>query len=276
MKYLTIAIALILFSSCASDDAPKDYTEENEQEIQAFIADNNLTTQKSSSGLYYIIDNPGTGENPVATDRVKVAYKGYLTDGTIFDESIEEGVSFNFLGNLISGFAEGLTYFKEGGSGKLIIPSRLAYGSSANGNIPAGSVLIFDIELVYVNYKTENDKQIQAYLTENNLVAEKTSTGLYYIIDTEGDGAQVSLTDNVLINYKGYFLDDTVFDEPTESVNFDLKNVITGFSEGLTYFKEGGTGTLLIPSHLAYGNTDTGSIPGGAVLVFDVNVLSVN
>lgn len=275
MKYLTIAIALILFSSCASDDPPKDYTAENDQEIQAFIDDNNLTAQKSSSGLYYIIDNPGTGENPVATDRVKVVYKGYYTNGTVFDESTDEGVSFN-LQQVIAGWTEGITYFKEGGSGKLLIPSHLAYGSNDSRGIPGGSVLIFDIELIYVNYKTENDEEIQTYLTENNLVAEKTSSGLYYIIDTEGDGAQVSSTDNVSITYKGYFLDDTVFDEPAESVNFDLENVIPGFSEGLSYFKEGGTGTLFIPAHLAYGNTGAGSILGGTVLVFDVNVLSVN
>ena len=112
--------------------------------------------------------------------------------------------------------------------------------------------------------------------SENNLVAEKTSSGLYYIIDTEGDGAQVSSTDNVSITYKGYFLDDTVFDEPTESVNFDLGNLITGFSEGLTYFKEGGSGKLLIPSHLAYGATGSQSIAAYTPIIFDIELLSVN
>ena len=62
MKYLTIAIALILFSTCSSDDSTKDYTTENDLEIQEYIADNNLNAQKSNSGLYYVIDTTGTGE----------------------------------------------------------------------------------------------------------------------------------------------------------------------------------------------------------------------
>ncbi|MCL4161889.1 UNVERIFIED_CONTAM: hypothetical protein GTU68_058738, partial [Idotea baltica] len=151
LKNILIALTLVLFTACSSDDAPKDYTEENDQEIQAYITANGLFAQSSSSGLYYVIDNPGTGVHPEGTDRVKVAYTGYLIDGTIFDESTDEGVSFRYLDSLISGFAEGITYFKEGGSGKLLIPSHLAYGSNSNGNIPAGSVLIFDIELIYVN-----------------------------------------------------------------------------------------------------------------------------
>ena len=84
MKNILIAFALVLFTACSSDDAPKDYIAENDQEIQAYITDNNLLAQKSSSGLYYVIDTPGTGDNPITTDRVKVSYKGYYTNGTVF------------------------------------------------------------------------------------------------------------------------------------------------------------------------------------------------
>jgi len=275
MKNILIAFTLVLFTACSSDDAPKDYTVENDQEIQAFIADNNLTAQKSSSGLYYVIDNPGTGDNPVTTDRVKVAYKGYYTNGTVFDESTEEGVSFN-LQEVIIGWTEGITYFKEGGSGKLLIPAHLAYGNNEYRGVPGGSVLIFDIELIYVNYVTENDEEIQAYLAENNLEAQQSDSGLYYIIDESGTGAQANSTDNVSVTYKGYFTNGDVFDETSQSVSFNVENLITGFSEGLTYFKEGGSGKLLIPSHLAYGNTGTFGIPGGSVIIFDVALISVN
>lgn len=276
MKYLKILLALIIFSSCSKDDdSVKDYREENDLEIQAYITDNNLTAEKSSSGLYYVIDNPGTGEAPVTNDRVKVIYKGYLTDGTTFDESSEEGASFT-LQNLITGWMEGLTYFKEGGSGKLLIPSHLGYGSKDERGIPKGSVLIFDIELVYVNYATENDEQIQNYLSDNNITAEKTESGLYYTINTIGTGEQPSSTSNVTFTYTGYFLDDQVFDESTENVNFDLNALIPGFAEGITYLNEGGSGTFFIPAHLAYGNNGTFNIPGGSVLIFNVELISVN
>lgn len=148
-----IAFALILFTACGSDDsttAYKDYTVENDAEIQAYLAENELTAEKSSTGLYYIVNTQGTGEQPVSTDDVTVAYKGYFTDGSVFDESDEAGVTFN-LKQVIPGWTEGITYFNEGGSGVLLIPSHLAYGSYNYNGIPAGSVLIFDISLLAVN-----------------------------------------------------------------------------------------------------------------------------
>lgn len=147
MKNILIAFVLVLLMSCGKT---KDYTEENEQEILTYLADNNLTAQKSSTSLYYIIDNVGTGERPSASDNVTVAYKGYFTNGDTFDESSTSGISFN-LQQVIAGWTEGITYFKEGGNGVLLIPSRLAYGDSGQGNIPGGAVLIFDVTLISVN-----------------------------------------------------------------------------------------------------------------------------
>ncbi len=275
MRYLTILLALIVFSSCSEDDSVKDYREENEQEILQYLSENNLTAEKSNSGLYYIIDNPGTGETPTISDRVKITYKGYFTDGTVFDESTE-GISLFNLQNTIRGWAEGITYFKEGGSGKLLVPSHLGYGSKDERGIPGGSVLIFDIELVYVNYATENDEQIQNYLSDNDIIAEKTETGLYYTINTIGTGDQPTLTNNVTVTYSGYFLNDQVFDESTDNINFDLSTLIPGFAEGMTYLNEGGSGTFFIPAHLAFGNNGTFNIPGGSVLIFNVELISIN
>ena len=275
MKNVLMAFALVLFTACSSDDSPIDYTAQNEEEILAYINTNNLNAQKSNSGLYYVIDEAGTGIQPTINDRVKIIDKGYFTNGEVFDETDENGLSFSDLLNVIPGWAEGLTYFKEGGKGKLILPARLAY-NSGNNTIPAGSVLVFDIELVYINYKTENKLEIETYLTDNNLTAQETDSGLYYIIDDAGTGAQPTETDNVTITYSGYFTDDEIFDESSNNISFDLQNVIAGFKEGLTYFKEGGNGTLLLPAHLGYGNYSTSGIPGGSVLIFDVNLVSVN
>lgn len=147
MKYTLIALALTLCSACLS---VKDYDAENEQEILRYLNDNNLTAQKSSSGLYYIINNPGTGEFPTSNSNVTVAYRGYFTSGTVFEESDPAGISFS-LQQVIDGWTEGIQYLKEGGSGTLLIPSKLAYGNSGRGNIPGGAVLIFDVELVSIN-----------------------------------------------------------------------------------------------------------------------------
>lgn len=150
MKNILIAFALFLISACNPEGAVKDYTKENEQEILTYIADNNLTAQKSSSGLYYIINNAGTGTQATKNDNVTVAYKGYFTNGSVFDESDSAGISFG-LQQVIEGWTEGIALFKEGGNGVLLIPSRLAYGSKGQGSIPGGAVLIFDVKLISVN-----------------------------------------------------------------------------------------------------------------------------
>ena len=276
MKNALFILALVLFTSCSKDNDTIDFTTQNDNEIQAYIATNNLDAIKSNSGLYYVIDEQGTGDKPTQTDRVKVAYKGYLTNGFVFDESTS---GFDTILQLvIAGWSEGITYFNEGGRGKLLIPAHLAYGNNPPTGIPVGAVLIFDIELIYVNYATENDEEIVAYIADNNLTAQKSDSGLYYVIDELGDGDQPTETDNVTVAYKGYLTNGTLFDETNEEgLSFNLQQVITGWTEGITYFKEGGSGTLLIPAHLAYGNNSvSGIIAPGSVLLFDINLISVN
>ncbi len=156
MKLLyTIALSLLLFTSCNTENKteitePIDYTAQNEADIVAYIAENELNATKSESGLYYVIDEQGTGEQPTETSDVTVAYRGYFLNGNVFDESDEEGISFNLSG-VIQGWTEGIQYFNEGGSGILLIPAHLGYGSYDYSTIPGGSVLIFDIELLKVN-----------------------------------------------------------------------------------------------------------------------------
>jgi FKBP-type peptidyl-prolyl cis-trans isomerase FkpA len=151
MKYLLSALlALTLFISCSKDkEANIDYVAKNELEIKAYITKNNLTAQRSDTGLYYVITNPGTGTQPTATSNVTVAYKGYFTNGTVFDQS-SAGISFG-LNQVIKGWTEGIPYFKTGGNGILLVPAHLAYGSYDYSGIPGGSVLIFDVKLISVN-----------------------------------------------------------------------------------------------------------------------------
>ncbi|PIB37346.1 peptidylprolyl isomerase [Reichenbachiella sp. 5M10] len=149
MKHTCYALLVMLLMSC-QDDEEKDYTALNEAEITAYIAANNLNATKSETGLYYVIHDAGTGTRPQFNSNVTVAYKGYFTDGQIFDQSSSSGISFN-LQQVISGWTEGIRYFKEGGSGILLIPAHLGYGNSDTRSIPGGSVLIFDVSLISVN-----------------------------------------------------------------------------------------------------------------------------
>ena len=82
-KFLSLAILLIIISSCKKEEKQ---AEADEKIIQEYIAANNLDASRASSGLYYTIDKEGYGDYPSATSDVRVKYKGYLTNRNVFDE----------------------------------------------------------------------------------------------------------------------------------------------------------------------------------------------
>lgn len=105
------------------------------------------------SGLKYVVVAEGKGKTPGPTDNVTVHYTGRLTDGTVFDSSVERGEPTSFpLNGVIKGWTEGLQTMKEGGKTVFYIPSDLGYGANgAAGVIPPNSDLIFEVELIKVN-----------------------------------------------------------------------------------------------------------------------------
>ncbi|MFT5877556.1 MAG: FKBP-type peptidyl-prolyl cis-trans isomerase FkpA [Salibacteraceae bacterium] len=122
------------------------------------------------------------------------------------------------------------------------------------------------------DYTTIDKRIIQEYIAANNIDADSTASGLYYVIDKVGVGKTPSLYSDVKIRYKGYLTSGEVFDESNSGVRLNLSQVIAGWTEGVQKFKEGGEGLLLIPSNLGYGNTATGSIPANAVLIFEIKL----
>jgi len=108
--------------------------------------------QKTKSGLCYKVVTEGTGDQPKATDKVKVHYEGKLINGKIFDSSRQRGEPLSFsLSGVIPGWTEGLQLMKVGGRNTLYIPPKLGYGSKGTGGvIPPNSALIFDVELLAI------------------------------------------------------------------------------------------------------------------------------
>ena len=105
----------------------------------------------TATGLQYWDIKQGTGATAVTGQKVEVQYTGWLTDGHKFDSSVGTGRNFAFMlgqGQVIKGWDEGVAGMKVGGKRQLRIPPQLAYGDRGfPGAIPAGSTLIFDVEL---------------------------------------------------------------------------------------------------------------------------------
>lgn len=149
---VVIAIAFFIFKRMSDD---KKALSENSQAGQAFLNSNaqEEDVQTTASGLQYKILEPGDGSrNPEATDRVLVHYHGTLINGKVFDSSVERGQPIDFgLSQVIPGWTEGLQLMVEGEKTRFFIPAHLAYGNRGVGGIPAGSTLIFDVELIKIN-----------------------------------------------------------------------------------------------------------------------------
>ncbi len=124
-------------------------------------------------------------------------------------------------------------------------------------------------------FKHQNEEEIEAYIKKNGIDAVKTETGLYYSITKQGNGNQPKPDSNITIAHFAYLCNGDSFDQ-NEALEINLSETIAGWTEGLQHFNEGSEGILLIPSRLAYGNTDYGSIPAGSVLIFDIQLIQVH
>lgn len=113
---------------------------------------------------------------------------------------------------------------------------------------------------------------IKTYLTDNNLQAEKTPSGLYYIITLPGNSEHPSSSANVHISYTGSLLNGDIFDS-NPSATFPLNNLIEGMKEGIALLGKGGVATFYIPSGLGYGGTAKPGIPANSVLIFNVTLI---
>jgi len=108
--------------------------------------------------------------------------------------------------------------------------------------------------------------------------AQRSATGVVVISMTEGTGANPTADSTVKVHYHGTLRDGTVFDSSVqrgEPIEFPLNGVIPCWTEGVQKIKVGGKAKLVCPADTAYGDQGSGSIPGGAALAFEVELLAI-
>ena len=139
-----------------------EQSEADKKLINQYVKSNKLKARQTASGLSYVITKKGKGKNTAQVgDIIEVQYEGFLLNGDSFDQS-ESSKPYRFTlgkGKVIKGWDEGLQYFKKGGEGWLLVPSKLAYGPrpiiEEGVNIPAHSVLVFKIKVVALEAATK-------------------------------------------------------------------------------------------------------------------------
>lgn len=132
-----------------------------------------------------------------------------------------------------------------------------------------------DVRLTYDEQLKIDIEKIENYLEQKGLTADSTDSGLFYNINEEGTGSTPTIDSLVSVKYVGKFLKtEEIFDSGTTE-DYPLGGFIYGWREGIALFKEGGSGTLYIPSGLGYGAYDYYTIPANSVLIFEVELIDV-
>lgn len=257
-------------------------------------------TLMTASGLKYIITKKGNGEPAMKGLAADVLYKGFFTDGKMFDEAQDKNHPFSFVlgnGQVIKGWEEGVALMRTGDAFRLIIPPQLAYGKKGvPGVIPSNAALIFDVQLLavrdpnIVTAKLPANPLLDARQLAAALQAAKakpgdtvsTPSGLKYVVGKRGSGVPAQAGRSVEVHYSGFLMNGKMFDssrERGEPFEFVLGQglVIKGWEEGIALMRVGDQLTLIIPPQLAYGERGAGNvIPPNATLIFDVELMGVS
>jgi FKBP-type peptidyl-prolyl cis-trans isomerase len=258
-----------------------------------YLATNNITTKPTESGLYFESRTNGTGPLAKDGDLVTVHFAISLLNGVQIFSSKEAGEPVVFeLGKPFDteGMNQALRMMKAGGTAHLIIPSYLAFGEKGRANlIPPFTPLICDVDLIKIQNQaqfnqdksSEEVSKIKKYISDNNVTAKPTTSGLYYVEQVKGTGPKAKAGDKVKVWYTGKLFDGTVFDASSnrnEAFQFTLGEgrVIKGWDEGIAMMSVGGKATLIIPSGLAYGERGSGQrIPPFSPLIFEVELQDI-
>lgn len=140
----------------------------DDKTLQDYLKKNNINAVKTPEGTYVEVINPGTGVQVDSGKAVSVLYKGTLLDGKIFDQSYDSTGApkdpFTFVvkqPGAIEGWSDGMVYFKEGGKGRLFIPSARAYGSrGAGADIAPNTPIMFEVDITKVQNEQDYQKEM--------------------------------------------------------------------------------------------------------------------
>lgn len=263
----TLAVIVALGTAAGAQQKPPAFTPIPAPEN---VAKPPADAAKTASGLTSVVLQAGTSkQKPAATDIVTVHYTGWTTDGKMFDSSYARNAPSTFpLDRVIKGWGEGVQMMVIGEKRRFWIPQELAYNGTAGR--PAG-MLVFDVELLGMSPSPRTPPTDVAAPPAD---AKKTASGLAYKSLSPGKGgAHPNENSTVTVHYSGWTTDGKLFDTSVEKgqpISFGLRDVISGWTEGLQLMTVGEKMRFWIPEKLAY----KGERPPRGMLVFDVELIA--
>lgn len=299
-----LLFATIALVSCRKDNYGPTIKDYDEEQIKSYISTNGISGMtRDTSGMYYNIISAGTGPAIDYSDNISVVFSVRSVDGKYISVDTISNHFQQFAGHItsitnplgigVSGVQLAIHNLlnHRGGSMRLIVPSRLAYGvggaGSGSSELTSGRIAgnqCLDYYIHIIDDQTAYDNaSIKRYLTNNNLtsVMQYDPAGFWYQISIPGTGT-VAITENstITMTYTASIFNGTVVDEYNPSSPnqpFDVPDLIQGVQIALKkYATAGALIRIIMPSSLAYGKTGSGLVPPNSCFRFDVQVVSVS
>jgi FKBP-type peptidyl-prolyl cis-trans isomerase len=252
--------------------------------------------EKAESGLYYKFYIENTTKHVPEYDEIVSILMSIQTENDSFVQESKHITTVMQRPKFRGDIFDALALMHEGDSATFIINAKQYYNIYNYGQIPpfvkddktmlwftikVDSTLSFEqYQSIVNNTRQENElKTIVSYMQQNNIIASPSTSGLYYIETKAGTGNNPKQGQFCTVNYTGTLFDGTLFDSSIgrEPFSFQLGagQVIQGWEEGVAMMKKNGKATLIIPSHLAYGERNMGNIPSYSPLIFEVELIDI-
>ncbi|RXF69519.1 FKBP-type peptidyl-prolyl cis-trans isomerase [Arcticibacter tournemirensis] len=285
MKVITYKWSLVMFLLIAvMAGCKKEYESievEDERNIQEYIQKNGLNMQVyDTTGIYYQVTKTGTGSPIDYTQQLPVVYTVKSLDGAYSSQDTIINHYANYFGYYSPASLRDLmkeVLKNQGGSIRIILPSRKAYGRGGNTSlgIPGNASLDFTVSILEKSkLPAYEDQMIKKYLGTDLPNYTKSEDGIYYKISEAGTGKEIRTDSTVTVNYSGSFMNGTVFDS-YDGYSSQVDGFINAWKKILPLLKEGGSVKFVTPSSSAYGLQGSSSIPAFSPLGFDVKVTKV-
>ena len=252
---------------------------EDERNIQEYISRNGLNMQQyDTTGIYYSITKTPTGPPLDYTEQLPLIYTVKTLDGSFSREDTianHYGGYFGYYSPAALREVVMANLKNQGGSIRIIVPSRKAYGRNGNTSlgIPGNASLDYTVTVLDKSkLKEYEDAMIRNFISREGLTGfTKTEDNIYYKISAPGTGETIHADSVLTINYTGRLLNGTEF-ETREGGLLGLSQAIQGWQKIIPLIKVGGSVRFILPSQFGYGLEGSNTIPGFSPLDFDVTV----
>lgn len=318
--FTLLLISVIGLVSCRKKGTDLNIRQYDDQQIQNYIAAHGLTKMVrdvsggDTTGMYYQIIDSGKKTQPLNdTTRISMVFSLSSFDGLYTNADTINNHMFTYVGHIVSaGLPAGLRIALlndlkyNGGSMRVLIPSRMAYGlygngsgstKNANSHIAGNQCLDYYVHLI--NNETSYDSLVMVnYMKAQNLTGYTPVTvrlpanyvsptplpshycTYYYKVEKAGTGTKVIDSNSIVeATYTGMLLNNTIFDSANngaDSVSLQIPNMIPGVQYALSHVHDGGSLiSMILPSALCYGQAGASSIPANSCLRFEFEIYSV-